>query len=1082
MEIYLMGRFSVRRAGEETESGALGGRLLRTLIEVLVIRRGTFVPNDVLIEALWPIQPPADPVANLKVLVNRARRALGDGSAILTGNAGYSFTNQDRCFVDTETFLNHVQSGQRHMTNGAAFPALNDFRAALELWSGDPLAEDAYEDWAQGYRARMIAAHQEALEGGAAAALTAGSVPEAVNLAQAAMKHEPMRERNHLILAQALAASGDTAAALEVLDAFRRRFADELGLDLSVEAVDLQTRLLKRDALAAQPGSRAGAPPRLGDLPFVGREVPILRLWESFSGEHSTLAIVMGAAGSGKSRLLREVAASLSKPIISAGAFLAEREEPWALGRVLLHRTLAVMPDAAMEIPDRAAGALADIIPELAQIRPVSAPPADFETSRALALQGAVRIISAAASVGSILMVDDLQWADPTSLTLLGLVARRVPGLNLLVACRTEEVDPRGRAAGFLREISTTHPYVFRTELKPLSAEEVAGLVADEQLATMLATETYATPFVVTEILRALAAEGNLERALDGRLRVLNEYAVAQAREAARQGRRLSVRARVDRQPLEAREVLSVLSLLGREAPARLIASAILREPAEVLRDLEVLSRAGLVRLGSEGWAAGHDLIAETISEELDSSERGRLHEMIARALESWQADPWERARHLVGAGDIGAACETYAEGARIALERFANGEAQSLADGALNLNPQSPSRATLLEIRAEALARLGMLDDARDDLRTSLAIRRSGPERALTLTRLALLNSSSQDYGRAGELIEIALVEAGEDPAARAEALVGGAIIDLNTNRFERAETRRSEALALFREVGNARGVAGILEAQALGAFFQGRIRESVELLDRAVTLFADLGELIHVGGLRCTRGLAVACMKQEYEGLAEIDEGIDLARLVGNPEIEALGLWFRCEVLIGLGRAEEAIRDAEDALAIAREIGHRESTAMALIGLGGALHLMGQLDQAERVLHEAEQTAKGMPVFSGSAAARLATVLISRNDLDAAEQLVGRALSEGAPFGQYEASLAMSRIAFARGDPAAPQIAAEALALAEAGGHLAIAAQLEALLASGPPPRSKRTKSSPDSAAGPTGTGKSVHKSSPG
>src|SRR5690242_17097074 len=96
-EIRLLGGFSVRRGGEEVPPAAFRGRLVRSLIRILLTRRGEFVPHDVLAEALWPGRMPADPIANLKVLVNRARAGLGDPTLILTGPGGYSFARAEGC-------------------------------------------------------------------------------------------------------------------------------------------------------------------------------------------------------------------------------------------------------------------------------------------------------------------------------------------------------------------------------------------------------------------------------------------------------------------------------------------------------------------------------------------------------------------------------------------------------------------------------------------------------------------------------------------------------------------------------------------------------------------------------------------------------------------------------------------------------------------------------------------------------------------------------------------------------------------------------------------------------------------------
>jgi DNA-binding SARP family transcriptional activator len=85
-DIRLLGRFSVRRAGEEIAPSAFHGRLVRTLIRLLITRRGSLVTRDFITESLWPGRPPADPERNLNVMVARA-----------PPGARRSFADPDRC-------------------------------------------------------------------------------------------------------------------------------------------------------------------------------------------------------------------------------------------------------------------------------------------------------------------------------------------------------------------------------------------------------------------------------------------------------------------------------------------------------------------------------------------------------------------------------------------------------------------------------------------------------------------------------------------------------------------------------------------------------------------------------------------------------------------------------------------------------------------------------------------------------------------------------------------------------------------------------------------------------------------------
>ena len=97
----------------------------------------------------------------------------------------------------------------------------------------------------------------------------------------------------------------------------------------------------------------------------------------------------------------------------------------------------------------------------------------------------------------------------------------------------------------------------------------------------------------------------------------------------------------------------------------------------------------------------------------LSQAQRGRLHGLLARALEAENAEPSEVARHFREAGDVAAAAEAYARAARSALDGHATREAAALADAGIDLRPQPPVCGDLLEVRAEARAVHGDLDGA---------------------------------------------------------------------------------------------------------------------------------------------------------------------------------------------------------------------------------------------------------------------------------------------------------------------------------------------------------------------------------
>ena len=1021
--------------GREIPAAAFGGRKVRALLRVLAVRRPDLLPHDVLAQALWPERLPADPAGNLNVLVNRARRAAGD-AVVVTGAGGYAL---GPCLVDADEFLSAVAGARRSAGAGDLHGALRTAFAALDLWA-DPLSEDLYADWAQEPRDRLLAARIDALEIASGAALGLGQGAVATEYAAEAVASDPLRESLVLLLARSLAARGDPAAALARITDLRRRLADELGVDLSAEAQELQLRLLRGEPLPAPAPSVAGLVPRrrsaravpVTEDRFVGREREIATLRRVVA--QGGVAAVAGAPGAGKSRLVTEALRGVDLPVVAARAFRPEKAEAWGLARTVLREALALDPSAEEAAPARAREALGSILPEIA---PVSSAPLDGESRRSLVLAGGLRILEAATGDGAVLVVDDLQWADPSSVLLLLSALARVRRLGAVVLFRTDELPD-----GVLDPLRDVRP-VTDVLLGPLPLAAVETLVGDAALARVLVTATDGTPFAVSEVIRELAARGALDRSAPA---AVGPDVVDLAAELGREGQRRAVRRRAARHGGED-DVLALVALLAREVPARTVATAAGIPERAVLARLSDLAAADLLRLGEQGWTTAHDLVGETVVAELSPPERGRLHALLARALEAEDADGAEIARHHHEAGDGRAAAGWYALAARQALDGQATREVADLASAGLALDPTPLTRTELLDLRAQARAAHGDLSGATGDLRVALQ-EPSGSRRPFLLARLAMLTFGAQDPRRASELAELAIVAAGEDEAARAFALETGAILDMNLGEPARAGQRSEQALRLYRHLGDAGGAARLIDGRAMATFLDGRISDAVDEFDRAASLFQDAGELLRVITPRSTRGHGLVFLARPAEGLAESSAALRLARELDAPEGRSYALWHRSEALSALGRHAEAEADAREALDVAIRCGHRGWTATAYRALGIALQTRGALDEAVRAFEASAATAgDDLALFAAWAAARAATVAVAQGRLSDADELVRSALATGPPLARYEARLAAVELALARDDPAAPALAGQAEAEARAGGHLVSAERLTAL-----------------------------------
>jgi DNA-binding SARP family transcriptional activator len=1016
VEVRLLGRFAVLRDGAEIPPTAFGGRKVRSLLKVLATRQGGFVSHDVLAAALWPVRHPVDPVANLQVLVNRARHALGEPSLIVTGQGGYTLTDSPDCVVDAHRFSAVT----------AQAVDLATLSEALGWWRGEPLPEEAYDDWAADFRTRLTQAHQHALERAASLALDSGDTDAAVELASRAVEAEPLRETAVVLAMQALTAAGDGARALTTYDAYRRLLADELGVDPSPEAAELYQRLLER--LPSRRTPVTPVTPRhgraLGDLAFIGREQELRYLRQVLPGmdRPGAVALVSGVSGAGKSRLLDVIAHEV--PMVRARAFLADAAEPWTLLRSLLREVLAYDLGYADDLPRPMAAALGWLLPEL-DGEDASTDP---ESRRALLQELAMRLVRAA---GMAIVVDDVQWCDPSSLEVLEALVQRGAARGVLLAFRPEEVMERDDVARFLGRCEV----VLRVDLGGLSESELGELVDDGAVVTAISRHTDRTPMAVSEVLRALVGEGLVMPVADGRLVSVAPGAADRAGELAREGQRAAIRSRVTAQPAADRDIVALLALVARESSVQLLAEASRATEDDVIDSLTRLLRRDLVRLGDRGWTTSHDMVTEVVADGLDAADRTRLHASLARALATHD-DPALLAHHLREAGDSELAAAAYARAAKQNLDGFADDEAAHLADVGLGLDPPGEVRAALHEIRGEARQRRGDLAGARQDLQDALALRAPGADHARILSRLAMLALGADDIVRGSQLAELAVAEAGNHEPTRARALEVASILDMNLSEPERAADRAAEALGLYERLGDPGGMARIADARAMAQFLDGHIDEGGAALRRTADLFEAAGDLVRVVTPRSTGGHAFAFAGRAADGLPLVTAARELARHLGHAEGQAFAGWHRAEVLAALGELDTAAADADEALEIASRIGHRGWTATAWRAVGIVAQGRGDLDAAHRAFTSSLELSDNLGLFASWASARIALVLVSRGAAGDADPFVARALSEGPPLGHFEARWAEVEVAFSRGDARAEELARSALERMDAGG----------------------------------------------
>jgi DNA-binding SARP family transcriptional activator len=231
-KVQLCGRFVVQLGGRRVE-GDLPGRQGRLLLAYLVRNRDRTVTREEVLDALWPDGRDG----GLAPLLSKVRRVVPlDGlRPDLTG-----------LWVDVEAAATGLHRAESALALEHPHEAWGPSQVAMFV-TGRPFLAGEQAGWVEEQRRGLAALHLRALESYAGSTLGVGGteLAAAVRAGRRLVELEPYRESGHRILMEALDREGNTAEALLVYEALRRRLRDDLGVTPSPATQGLHRRLLR---------------------------------------------------------------------------------------------------------------------------------------------------------------------------------------------------------------------------------------------------------------------------------------------------------------------------------------------------------------------------------------------------------------------------------------------------------------------------------------------------------------------------------------------------------------------------------------------------------------------------------------------------------------------------------------------------------------------------------------------------------------------------------------------------------------------------------------------------------------------
>jgi DNA-binding SARP family transcriptional activator/uncharacterized protein YkuJ len=910
------------------------------------------VSRDQLLLLFWPDKADAQARRSLTRLISSLRRALPQPDLLLADTTAVAL-DPSLASCDAASFFHLVDHADPASLEEAVALVNGLFLDGFAL-AGSP-EFDSWQSMMQGQVEQRYLGALAALVDAKSEAPPASGGPDlaaAVRYANQYLATDELAETIHRRLITLYARRGEREAAMRQFEACVRTLERELGVDPLPET-RAAFEAAQRGETDGQPGTAGSLPrpkwhtlPSL-DLPLIGREKEsrlLAAALESTTG--GGIIFISGEPGIGKSRLMQAAAFAQAAP---------PQVAPPQEGMILLGecrqatQSLPFQPlvealRLALPWPDFGAGVrpvwlaeAARLLPELRERFPDLPQTSGAAEDQARLFEALIQLfLGLAAQHPLLLCLDDLQWADETTLRWLQVLAPRLSGsaLRLLATYRSAEADlllPLQRA---LRRLGP----VTDVRLGPLSEEAIDAIVdhisagqAPPNLSGRIYRMTGGNTFFVLELVRDLSEQKLLK----------NPPQTLPVPQSVLE----TVQQRVGRLTPLARQLLDAAAILETNLNAGVIQLTTGRSDLEVGDGLDELVQRQLLLPQGAGFRFQHDLVQTAVNQQLTPWRSRLLNRRAGEALEAvfehdLDAAAAQMAQHFDKAGEVVSAVRNYERAAAFAQRVYANYEAVRYYERAIELllNDRSAdgrqSLIRLYEGLGQVARRQAVYDKAEEAFRSMLATAGELGDRqaaAQALLRLGQVQDSRRHYAASLESAvkarEIA-AQVGLDDIY-GHALYAHAWSLFRLDQFDKALPIAQEALEHGMEASDRQLMA--YSQNTIGAIYkyQGHFRQSDKHQQEALKLFEEIGDTRRVAGMLNNLG-ETARLRGDYDqALVFYRQAVAIAGQIGERDWLVEFLYNLGLVQIELdqfGEAEQALMQAVDA---AEAAGQKEKAA---------------------------------------------------------------------------------------------------------------------------------------------------------
>jgi signal transduction histidine kinase/DNA-binding response OmpR family regulator/tetratricopeptide (TPR) repeat protein len=719
---------------------------------------------------------------------------------------------------------------------------------------------------------------------------------------------------------------------------------------------------------------------------FVGRGFEQARLHGRLTraaGGAGRLMLVGGAAGVGKTRLMRELRlrAQVQGLLVCEGAASEEAQTPYHPWVAALRQVIAGQGEAGREALQSYATALARLMPELAGALGPGLPAALGPTEKSELVETLAQLL-AASDKPLVVLLDDFHQADAESTVLLAHLAPRLASISVLLCAiyDDEEVDEAHPLSELARQsylISRHHETPAEDQvadllrLGPFAEAEAADFVASmlgaselpSGLLPKLMADTGGNVQQLEGIVRSLADEGLLR--FDGETWRVDLASLAHVQLDAR----AIARRRLDRLDAEALALLQWGAVLGERLDLDMLVDVSAVPPEQIIALLGNALRQRLIERMERGdqtiYRFANASFRAAVYETLAADERARRHRRVGEAL-ARRGDEREQAEalawHFERAGDAAAAGRYGRLAGDKARQVYAIETAIGYYTRALELlrsAPGAPNMRALYDVlwgREECYSLAGQAEGQQSDLEgLDLLARALGDpalQAAVGLRQVAfdLLLGNHTQAQAAAERTRALAREAG-DGKLEADSLFWLGEVYVSLSNFGEADGCYAQALERYNDAGDRAGQAACLRRLGRIAAQTGRLDAAREYFAQSLPIYRMMGD--RAGEARALNVMG-AVAEDDAQGRSFFEQSLAIAQAIGDRDAQATAYNNLTLLYWRLGLYAKARDMGERAVQISREMQSRQALGELLESVGRVYLDLGQLELAQQALEE--------------------------------------------------------------------------------------------------------------------------------